>query len=58
MAGDIRQDEGKLEKKKKGNRIFYQKNYPALAYVQKKQYLCREICSFAALASKNVLKNI
>ncbi len=30
----------------------------ALAYVRKKQYLCREICSFAALASENMLKNI
>ena len=30
----------------------------ALAYVRKKQYLCREKCSFAKIAGENVLKNI
>ena len=39
-------------------RFFLGKYARTLAYVRKKQYLCREICSFAALASKNVLKNI
>ena len=39
-------------------RFFLGKCARALAYVRKKQYLCREICSFAALASKNMLKNI
>jgi hypothetical protein len=36
MAGDIRQDEGKLEKKKKGNRIFYQKKLSRACVCAKK----------------------
>ena len=27
----------------------------ALAYMRKKQYLCREICSFAKIAGKKLL---
>ena len=30
----------------------------ALAYVRKKQYLCREKCSFAKIAGEKLLKNM
>ena len=37
--------------------FFLKKIRFALAYVRKKQYLCREKCSFANMASEIIRKN-
>ena len=56
LAGRAVEKNGKKERKEANYDFLLKKLRFALAYVRKKQYLCREKCSFANIASEIIRK--